>query len=314
MTVHQTGYNFHPNDRVWYFDQTLSTFKEGSCYQVEIKLYKKPTSAIERKLTYLVAIDNSPTTLRATESELYLSTGSGLVLGPLTPIYFATYNFNPEQAVWVIDRIGNGVRYGTVYQTELKIHKETEVLSHIKTIYYVSFNDGNGTIIAKESDVFATSIEAWAALGIVIGPAPLPPEVTSLPGTLGPITVLKVNSDSEKLFKGTPVYLKSNGTIARSDNIDDRALTFLGFVYDDEIPVDGLGRIVTEGLLSNSTQNWNNVTLGAETMASSLVFYLNGLGTISSVVPTSGYQRVVGMGVSDTEIDIRILSPTGVGN
>jgi hypothetical protein len=309
MSLHQTGYNYHPNDRVWFFDQTLSAFKEGSLYQVEVKLYKKPTSAVEKKLFYLVALDDSPTTLRVSDSDLYINTAGGLVPSPPVPRYNVAYGFDPDEMVWVIDRINNGVKYGKVYQSEIKIHKETETTSHAKIIYYISFNDSTGTVIAREDEVFNTSNEAWAALGIVIGPTPtptLPPDATPVPGGGNLTTVSRLNGDSVTLYKGQPVYInQTNGTVARSAS-DATALTFLGFVYDDSIPVGGSGRIITEGTINITTVNWNNILEGGGSLMAGKRYYLAGLGKLSAIAPTSGYSKQVGMAASDTELDIRI--------
>lgn len=313
MTVHQIGYNYHPNDRVWYFDPVVAAFKEGSCYQVEIKVYKQADEDVESKLTYLVALDDSPRSLRVKDSDLWYAGSEGLVQSGPVPRYFANYDYNPEDVCWVVDRVLNGVKFGTVYQSEIKIHKETETTSHTKRLYYVNFNDNSGTVIAKEVDVFATANLAWAALGISIGPTPTPiPTGTPIPGGGGGtnlITVLKVNSDSVTLYKGMPVYLKPNGTIARA-NHDDKALTFLGFVYDDYIPVDGNGQVMTEGVITATLDLWSDVVVGGTLTAAT--YYLNGLGTISTVQPSSGYTKEVGLGISSVELDIRIMPAYGI--
>ena len=312
MTVKQTGYNFHPNDRVWYFDRVLSAFKEGSCYQVEIKLYKKPSAPVERKLTYLVALDNSPTTLRVKESDLYISTSNGLVQAPLVPIYNATYNFDPSEPVWVIDRLNNGVKYGTVYQTEIKIHKETELTSHAKVIYYVSYNDSTGTTVAQSDEVFTSLNAAWAALGIVVGPAPTPippPNVNPVPGTGNLTTVSKLNGGNVTLYKGQPVYInQADGKVALVAN-DITVLTFLGFVYDESIPVGGSGRIITEGTINNTNAGWNNIIEGGGSLMAGSRYYIASTGKLSATAPTSGYSKQIGIAASESELDIR-TNPT----
>ena len=310
MAVHQSGYNFHPNDRVWYFDKKVSALKEGTCYQVEIKIYKKQNAPIESKLIYLIALDDSPTTLRVKESDLYISSDNGLIQQPSNSIYHVTYGFNPEEPVWVVDRKNNGVRYGTVYQTELKIHKDIDLSSHAKILYYVSYNDTSGTCIAKEDDVFDNAEAAWASIGISIGPTPLPPDVTPLPNTGNLVTVSRVNGDNQTLYKGQPVYIdQSTGKVARVKN-DATILAFLGFVYDDSIPVGGSGRIITEGTINNESTNWNNIIDGGGTLIAGTRYYISSVaGHISSAPPVSGYSKQIGLAASETEMDIR-LGPT----
>lgn len=308
----QFRYNFHPNDRVWYFDAAISSYKEGTVYQTEIKVFKEADLSVDDTLVYLVAVDGNPNPLRVSESQLFMDSGLGIVAPPLSPIYTVLYDYAPNTNVWVVNRAQTSVRYGNVYQAELKIFAKINLTSETKITYYVSYSDASGTTRASQEDVFATSTEAWASLGIVIGPAPTPvPTGTPVPGGSNIITVSKVNSDSVTLYKGMPVYIKNDGTIARSDN-DSKALTFLGFVYDDSIPVDGQGQVMTEGVLENTLQNWDNVVLGAPTLNASIPYYLNGLGTISENPPSNGYSREVGLGVSATEFDIRIMSPYGI--
>jgi hypothetical protein len=302
MTVHQTGYNFHPNDRVWYFNVEQSSFMEGTCYQVEFKIYKKPNMAIEQKLMYLVALDDSTVTNRLQESELYISTPSGLVNGPLTPIYTVNYNHDPDEMVWVVDRVNRGAKYGTVYQTEIKIHRDIGVISHIKTVYYVSFNDNTGTVIAADADVFATANEAWASLGIVIGPIPVPAPT----GTAGAnvFLVTKTNSDSVELPKGTPVYMKLDGTIARTSN-DITLLNFLGFVYDTAIVAGGVGNIVTQGVIVLS--DWTSLIEDGLPLEEGMNYYVSSLGKISKIAPILGYSKRVGLASSGLELVITLM-------
>lgn len=322
---HQLGYyNYHPGDRVWYFDTQLSAFKEGSCYQVEIKIYKKPTAPLERKLTYLVALDDSPTTLRVKESDLYKANADGsLSQAPTAPeqnFYHVAYNFDPDEAAWVIDRANRGVKYGTVYQTEIKVHRDAATPSHAKITYYISFNDTNGTTIAKEEDVFSSVNAAWAALGIVIGPTPTPtvpidPE-NPPPGSGNQTLVSKKNGESFTLHAGQPVYLdQASGTI-KLVKYDNTSLTFLGFVSDDSIPPDGNGLIITEGAINTIEANWNNVIVGGGALLAGERYYLSSeKGKLTNVPPTVPESaspgdvvrsKQVGMALTTTELDIRL--------
>lgn len=306
MSIHETGYNFHPNDRVWYFDPQISSFKEGTTYQVEIKIYKKLSSPIERKLTYLLALDNASMPIRVKENDLYISTSGGLVQPPSTPIYTVTYDFDPDENAWVVDRLASSVKYGKIYQTEIKIHKESDLVTHAKILYYVKFSDSSGTVIADQSDLFTTANDAWAAIGISIGPTPLPPDVTPVPGsTSSTTTVSKINGSSITMYKGQPVYINQIDGRVYLASSDESATTFLGFVFDETIPANGSGRIITEGTINNTTIGWNNIVEGGGGLVDGARYYLATTGKLSSSAPTTGYSRQVGMAASNTELDIR---------
>lgn len=309
MPLHQAGYNFHPNDRVWYFDKAISSFKEGTAYQVEVKVFKKLNNPIGSKLSYLVAIDGSPVTIKVKESDLYISSGNGLVQPPAIPMYNVSYEFNPEENVWVIDRPNNSVRYGTVYQTEIKIHRDEGTTTHAKISYYISFNETSGTVVARADEVFSSSSAAWAALGITIGPTPtptLPPDATPLPGSGNLTTVSKINGDTVILYAGQPVYInQANGRVLLATSENDTAITFLGFVYDEVIPVGGSGRIITEGTINISNAGWNNIIEGGGVLMPGSRYYLASVGKLSANAPTTGFSRQVGLAASENELDIR---------
>lgn len=311
MTVHQTGYNFGPNDKLRFWDRSSNPagFRDCSCHQVEIKLFKKPDSAIDRKLSYLIVVEGKKTTLRVDGSDLWRRTEAGeWVQGSISPTYHAVYGFNPNQEVWVIDRAVRGVKFGTVYQTELKVHKESELTSHTKILYYVKFNDNSGTCISEERDVFGTMNEAWAELGVSFGPTPtptLPPDVTPVPGTTSSTTVSKVNGGGVIMVKGQPVYInQTNGTVELVTN-DVTVLSFLGFVYDDTIPVGGSGRIITEGTINNTSIGWNNILEDGGSLMPGSRYYIASTGKLSANAPSSGYSKQVGIAASDLELDIR---------
>lgn len=310
MSTYQTGYNYHPNDRVWYYDRATSGFKEGRCYQVEIKIYSKQDTSDARKLSYLIALNDKPLTLRVNESDLYLNTDNGLILGPTTPIYNAIYDFDPPDTVWVIDRNHNAVKFGTVYQTEIKVSKVDENKSVTKVSYYVQFNDNGGTVLAEATEVFESSTEAWAALGIVIAPTPTPTPDNGggeQPSSGNTTLVSKVNTDSVALIRGMPVYIKPiDGSVARASGTV-AALTFLGFVWDEIIPVGGSGNIITEGLITLTVVEWNNVVDGVtDGLITGERYFLGSVGNLTSTAPTTGYSKQVGLAASQTQLDIRL--------
>jgi hypothetical protein len=303
MSTHQFGYNFHPNDRVWSYDSASSSFNEGTCYQVYIKVFTKADLSIDSKLIYLIMFDDNPTPLRLTEDKLYILSSGGLVRPPLDPIYQVSYDFYPNDVVWVINRTETSVKYGIVYQADIEIFLKADLTSEIKTSYLINFSDALlGTPRLSSSDIFLTSTDAWAALGIVIGPPPTPvPTGTPLPSTES-ITVTKTNSDNVILYKGTPVYIKANGTVGRS-NSDATALVFLGFVADALIPINGSGLIMTEGTVDTT---WGSIIDGG-VLQSGSIYYLSHLGTISATAPDTGFSKQVGIGVSSTELNITLM-------
>lgn len=322
MSEFYPRYNVRPGDEVFYSVKRASfvgggfdgAFERGICYQVEIKLFKKPGGSFDVKIVYLVALEALPAPIKVEGSDLYVINKTNNQLVQSVPTYPVAYEFGPTDNVWVIDRANNGVKYGTVYQTEIKIHVEADHQSHDKTVYYVSFNDKTGTKIAKDDEVFKTSVEAWEKLGIVIGPPPtptLPPDVTSPPGTGNNTTVSKTNGGNVTLFRGQPVYInQTDGTVALASN-NASAMTFLGFVYDESIPVAGVGRIVTEGTINITNAEWNNILESGGTLMPGSRYYLASTGRLSASAPSESgkYSKQVGIAASPNELDIRNNPP-----
>lgn len=323
MSDHALGYyNYHPGDRVWYFDKTLSAFKEGSCYQVDIKIYKKPGFPTERKLFYLIAVDGSSVTLKVTESDLFKKNADGSISqAPSSPdqnFYHIPYRFDPDEAAWVVDRANRGVRYGTVYQAEIKVHKDALTPSHAKISYFISFNDNTGTVMAKDEDVFTDVNSAWASIGIVIGPAPtpVPSDPIDPPSSTNDTLVSKKNGETFTLHAGQPVYLDQTSGTIKLVRYDNTSLTFLGFVSDENIPPSGIGLVITEGAINTLAANWNNVLIGGGGLIAGERYYLSSeRGKLTNVPPSVPENPVpwdvirskqVGMAVSTTELDIRL--------
>jgi hypothetical protein len=86
-------------------------------------------------------------------------------------------------------------------------------------------------------------------------------------------------------------------------------LTFLGFVYDESIPVGGSGRIITEGTINNTNEGWNNILEGGGTLMAGSRYYIASVGHLSATAPTSGYSKQIGIAASEFELDIR-ANPT----
>lgn len=305
--TNQAGYNFHPNDELWYLDSTVGSYKEGVCHQVEFEVFKKQDDTVETTLWYRVALNGASGTVKTREAALFISTEDGLVNGPLTPIYNANYEYYPGDQVWVADRVQNVVKYGTIYQIEIKIFAKVDLTSETKITYYIRYNDATANVRVVETDVFATAEAAWDDLGIVIGPVPTPVPTSTPTPFENIITVSKLNTDSIALPKCTPVYLKSDGTISRA-NIDSTALTFLGFVCDETIAIGSAGRVCVSGVLTATEAEWNAVIEGGVDLIDSETYYLSSLGKISDEGPDeTGFSRQVGIATSETEFVIRIM-------
>ena len=119
----------------------------------------------------------------------------------------------------------------------------------------------------------------------------------------------KKNASGILLRRGMVVSMNSSGELIRAaasgaDAIN--ATTYLGIVWDAEIPVGAYGQVLLEGSISINEMYWDDIIKEGGHLHPSRKYYLTDqLGKISTIVPTSGYVKQVGFAVSTTQLDLR---------
>ena len=300
MTTYTIDYRFSLGDRVFYYDQQSGGFSRGTVRQVSMNAYAVGVSIVTR-LSYTI-YSSAGKSVKLNESTIFISTPPPTV--PPPPTHSVVVPFSIGDNVWVANGIDNTISYVTIIQIDV------EQYENVQKIFFLVQEENNVCSVDTNrkvlSDiVFATLNEALVYLGILETP-PAPSGVVPTPtptSNADEVIVSKQNSDSIALHAGMPVYIKGNGTIGRA-NSDSSALTFLGFVIGDTIPVNGTGLVIIEGVVTTTTGNWGAVVEGSP-LASGVIYYLANLGTISSNSPSVGYSREVGVGISATELAIR---------
>lgn len=110
------------------------------------------------------------------------------------------YNFQPNDSVWVVDKLAQSVHHGICIQVDIKIYPDSAyvpvttpvigvtptpspmvpIVDHL--VYWVIQDNAIGSVRVMPDDIFATLAEALAALGADITPTPTPtPSVTPSP-------------------------------------------------------------------------------------------------------------------------------------
>jgi hypothetical protein len=315
-------YKFELDEKPFYYDLRLGGFSRGTVKQIKIDV-SVDTLILTDAIYYVLHLANGGT-VQVVESSLFETLSPPTV--PPTAEYSIICQYTPGDTAWLAVDATNTVSYVTVAQIEIIKYSNVTSVS-----YWVNAETNDCHRVATSIKVpayllFETSNDAWVYLGVLeAAPTPTPsttppiaptptPAPTYYPPASGGVNLTLVsamNDDVTTLFKGTPVYLRPDGSIARANN-DITAITFLGFVYDDYIAVNGYGQIIVEGIMNTTISNWNDVILGSDTMDSSVLFYLSGLGTISPIPPTSGYVREVGIGLSTTSFEVRTMPAYGL--
>ncbi len=120
------------------------------------------------------------------------------------------------------------------------------------------------------------------------------------------LVVSKLNATGFVLNKGTPVSLDINGNIVKTSCDDSTALSYLGFVFDDNIDDMTYGRILLEGSINNTITNWNDILIEGSGLQAGKKYYLSTTpGKISLTPPTVGYIKNIGFAVDNMTLDMR---------
>lgn len=120
-------------------------------------------------------------------------------------------------------------------------------------------------------------------------------------------TVLsRTSSDIAPLTVGTPVYVKPDGTIARTDSNNISVSLFFGMVYDATILPGATGFVQIAGTVANTIVIWDDTVQSGSPfgLTQGSKYYLAPGGKITSNPPTTGYSRQVGIATSTTELKL----------
>lgn len=124
--------------------------------------------------------------------------------------------------------------------------------------------------------------------------------------------VTRTNGEAGSIVIGTPVYDSAAGTVKKAQANAAGTSTVTGLVYDTSIATGVTGQIVTDGLLTATTTQWDAVagTTGGLTFNTTYFLDPSTAGKITSTVPTTVGQLVVEIGVawSTTDLNVNIKS------
>ena len=68
-----------------------------------------------------------------------------------------------------------------------------------------------------------------------------------------------VNKETVTMYKGQPVYITGNDEVYLGSANDSVRYNIAGFVYSDQILPNEIGLMKTEGIITNTITNWNNI-------------------------------------------------------
>jgi len=130
------------------------------------------------------------------------------------------------------------------------------------------------------------------------------------PGPMGSNTNTEslLNTSGSTMVIGQIVYTNGNGTVGLAQANADGTRRPTGFVTDVSVLNNASATIAIDGTMSATTGQWDTVTGGSGGLAPNAFYYLSTTvaGSITSTLPTTGWQVRVGKAISTTHLQLML--------
>lgn len=121
------------------------------------------------------------------------------------------------------------------------------------------------------------------------------------------------NNEVGAIVIGTPVYVAGAGIVEKAQADAFGTVEVLGLVRATSIGASSSGEIITDGILTATTGEWDTVTGDSGGLTAGTIYYLDPdtAGMLTTTAPTTGGDYVVRIGkaLSTTELEITITQP-----
>lgn len=125
-----------------------------------------------------------------------------------------------------------------------------------------------------------------------------------------------VNKEEVSIYKGQPVFITGNDEVYLGSASDLVKYNVAGFVYTDQILPNGIGLIKTEGIITNTIENWNNIISDnpSNGLEEGVNYFLSLIdGKITSVAPEDPETFLVPIGKALTKNHFKIDIDPAIG-
>ena len=128
----------------------------------------------------------------------------------------------------------------------------------------------------------------------------------------GQTLISQTNGESVSIVIGTPVYSSGNDTVKKAKADASGTISLVGLVYDTSVATSAAGNVITDGVLSATTAQWDAVagTTGGLTAGTDYFLSAATAGLMTATAPSTAGQYVqkVGRAISTTEMRLLIES------
>lgn len=122
--------------------------------------------------------------------------------------------------------------------------------------------------------------------------------------------ITATNNNAGSIVIGAPVYVAAAGAVDLAQANASGTKKVLGLVYDTSITAAATGNILTDGVLTATTTQWDAVAGTTGGLAAGTQYYLDPAtaGMLTATAPSTSSQFVcpVGVALSTTEMEITI--------
>lgn len=114
------------------------------------------------------------------------------------------------------------------------------------------------------------------------------------------------NGQGGSLVICAPVYIKSDGTIAKAAYTSVALSLWIGLVYDTSIANGDVGYVQTGGIFEATTAQWDTVTGGSGGLTPGAAYYVGAAGLLTATKTTTSTQvpTLVGIAHSATKLQL----------
>jgi len=194
------------------------------------------------------------------------------------------------------------------YRAEIQA-LETVLISYLDALEKLNAYGPGDSVLGVKAD--GTELEYKVLVdgpGIIITHTPTGITITAEVGT-----VTMQNDNAGTIVIGQAVYTKNNGNVDLAQADAAGTVEVLGLVRDTSIATGTSGEIQTDGTLTATTGEWDNVTGETGGLTPGAVYYLdpNTPGSLTQTAPTTTGDFVirVGKAIATTTMAISISQP-----
>lgn len=119
------------------------------------------------------------------------------------------------------------------------------------------------------------------------------------------------NGEAASISIGQPVYVSAAGQVKKAVANATGTKDVMGLVFDTTIASAAAGNMVSDGILTATSTQWDAVTGQTGGLTAGAIYYLSNVtaGGLTTTAPSTGFICRIGLALSATQMQLRIGTP-----